>query len=132
MNKFLLDTHALIWFNNGDDRLSEKVKNIIEDEKSEIFVSMVSFFEITIKLKLGKLKLTNSIEKFLDDTKAHLIQVLPISENHIFEYQHIPLLENHRDPFDRLIIVTAHCENLAIISADEKFNEYQKFIDVIW
>ncbi|MBP6620095.1 MAG: PIN domain-containing protein [Leadbetterella sp.] len=83
MNKYLLDTHALIWFNNGDNRLSEKVKNIIEDEKSEIFVSMASFFEITIKLKLGKLKLTNSIEKFLEDTKSHLIQVLPISENHI-------------------------------------------------
>ena len=132
MNKFLLDTHALIWFNIGDDRLSEKVKNIIEDEKSEIFVSMSSFLEITIKLKLGKVKLTSSIEKFFEDTKSHYIQVLPISENHIFEYQNIPLFENHRDPFDRLIIGTASFENLSIISIDEKFKEYNEFVKIVW
>ncbi len=132
MNKYLLDTHALIWFNNGDNRLSEKAKNIIENENSEIFVSMASFFEITIKLKLGKLKLTNSIEQFFEDTKAHLIQILPISENHIFEYQNIPLFENHRDPFDRLILATASFENLSLISIDEKFNIYGEFINIVW
>lgn len=132
MNKYLLDTHALIWFNNGDDRLSEKVKNIIEDEKSEIFVSMASFFEITIKLKLGKLKLTNSIEKFFKDTKSHLIQILPISENHIFEYQNIQLFENHKDPFDRLILATASFENLSLISSDEKFSVYEEPINIVW
>jgi PIN domain nuclease of toxin-antitoxin system len=132
MGKYLLDTHALIWFNNGDQRLSEKVKNIIEDEKSEIFVSMSSFLEITIKLKLGKLKLTSSIEKFFEDTKSHYIQVLPISENHIFEYQNIPLFENHRDPFDRLIIGTASFEKLSLISIDKNFEEYEKIIDLVW
>ncbi|MCP9765796.1 type II toxin-antitoxin system VapC family toxin [Lacihabitans soyangensis] len=132
MNKFLLDTHALIWFNNGDDRLSEKVKKIIENEKSEIFVSMASFFEITIKLKLGKLQLRDSIEKFFEDAKAHLIQILPISENHLFEYQNIPLIENHRVPFDRLIIATASFEKLSLISIDKNFEEYEKIIDLVW
>jgi PIN domain nuclease of toxin-antitoxin system len=108
MKRILLDTHSLIWFIEGNSgKLSPTARILIEDPTNEVFVSMTSFFEMTIKLSLGKLFLKKLLEGIYQDTVSESIQILPISAQHIFEYQNIPIVEDHKDPFDKLIIATA-------------------------
>lgn len=130
--RLLLDTHALIWFIEGEDSLSYVSLSFIEDPDNQIFVSMTSFYEMAIKLKLGKLDLTTSLKDFFQKTIAQKIKVLPISENHVFEYLNVPSYAEHKDPFDRIIIAIAICENLDIITIDGKFKNYESLVNIIW
>lgn len=133
MKRILLDTHALVWFIEGNsDKLSKTARILIEDPTNEVFVSMTSFFEMTIKLRLGKLFLKKPLEGIYQDTILESIQILPISAQHIFIYQDIPIIEDHKDPFDKLIIATAMAEDLEIITADVKFIYYKDLINTIW
>src|SRR5271163_4176440 len=100
--KILLDTHILIWHSQRDPKLSEQAVKMIYDPGNDIFVSMASFYEIAIKMKIGKLEINSSLHQFYEDTINDLIAVLPISEQYLSAYHNIPLLEEHRDPFDRL------------------------------
>lgn len=68
-------------------------------------------------MKLDKLVLGKSLRAYLNDAKAHNFSILPISESHIITYELVPLVDTHRDPFDRLIIATALSENLVILTA---------------
>ena len=92
---------------------------------------MASFYEIAIKMKIGKLEIKTNLSRFYENTIDDLITILPISERYLSAYQSIPLLEEHRDPFDRLIIATAYADNLNIITADCKFQLYIEHIQLI-
>lgn len=102
----LLDTHAVIWFLNGDNRMSKKAIRLIQNIENKSFVSAASIWEITIKSSIGKL----DIKGDLDDIRSQFIQngfeLLPIS------FEHLGILHKlefkHRDPFDRLIISQAY------------------------
>jgi PIN domain nuclease of toxin-antitoxin system len=72
------------------------------------------------------------LEGIYQDTVSEFIQILPISAQHIFMYQNIPIVEDHKDPFDKLIIATAITEDLDIITADAKFVYYKDLINTIW
>ena len=130
--KILLDTHALLWFIEGDSQLSQNAKKLIEDPKNEVYVSHISFFEISIKLKIGKLQLLKSLRGIYDDALNAGIELLDLEFEHIENYQSVPLIADHRDPFDRVLIATALHENLSIITIDEKFENYKHIINVIW
>lgn len=130
--KYLLDTHTLIWYLEADDRLSFKSKSLIQDIDNEIFVSNISFFEISIKMKIGKFPTNMVISDFIKGTKNSLISILELKEGYFAEYQTIPLIENHRDPFDRMLIAISKFENMPIISIDEKFANYSDEIQVVW
>ncbi|MEO6149108.1 MAG: type II toxin-antitoxin system VapC family toxin [Mucilaginibacter sp.] len=124
----IIDTHALIWFLEGADRLSFKAKEIIEKKQNKRYVCVASIWEITIKSSLGKLNFKPSpteIEKilFIND-----IKVLGIKIDHLTVLQILP--HHHRDPFDRLLIAQAISEDLSIISADQHFKPYPAVI--IW
>jgi PIN domain nuclease of toxin-antitoxin system len=130
--KILLDTHTVLWFIEGDSQLSEKARQIIENTQNEVYLSAVSLFEISIKLKLGKLMLQKSLAEIFEDINRAYLKILPISQLHLLEYQNLPLNANHRDPFDLLIIATAISENADIISRDQKFDQYRSVVNVIW
>ena len=130
--KILLDTHALLWFIEGDSQLSQNAKKLIEDPKNEVYVSHISFFEISIKLKIGKLQLLKSLRDIYDDALNAGIELLDLEFEHIENYQSVPLIADHRDPFDRILIATALHEDLSIITIDEKFENYKHIINVIW
>jgi PIN domain nuclease of toxin-antitoxin system len=130
--QILLDTHALIWFLENNPLLSKKAKSIIEDPDNEIFVSIVSFYEMSIKLTIGKLTLPDSLEETITKTIKNNIQIHEINRHHVVQYQQIPLLSDHKDPFDRMIIATATHEHLDIISVDENFVNYKSFVNIIW
>jgi PIN domain nuclease of toxin-antitoxin system len=124
----LLDTHALIWFINGDRQLPDKAISIIKDLKTNCYVSIASIWEIAIKQSLGKLELNGGLDDISDIMVKYEIELLPITFDHI---QKLLTLEYfHRDPFDRIIISQGITENFTIISRDEIFQKYTT--KVLW
>lgn len=126
---FLLDTHALLWFLSGDNSISEKAKNIIQDTNNKCYLSIASLWEISIKIKLQKLSISTRFESLADLLHQNDIEVLPINFEHICHL--LDIEDIHRDPFDRIIISTAQTENIPIITKDSSFLKY-KNLEVIW
>ena len=87
---------------------------------------------MSIKHKLNKLSLSKSLADFYYTTLNENIDILAIKEQHIFRYQAIPLIDTHRDPFDRMLIATALFEHFTIITTDEKFNNYTDIVNITW
>ena len=122
MERFLLDTHVFLWLIQGDPQLSNRVRAIIADDASQLNFSVVSIWEIAIKLNIGKLKIEHSIEDIYQLLAQLKIEVLPIDRSDLDRYLTLPL--HHRDPFDRLIIAQAIDRELILISADGAFEPY--------
>ena len=118
----LLDTHIVLWFLNGDDKLSDNAKNEILNPDNHKFVSMTSFWEISIKLGLKKLFFDGGTKEVFELVEFCGFEILPIEKEHIMELETLP--EHHKDPFDRLIIASAISENFTIVSADSNFPFY--------
>lgn len=130
--RLLIDTHILLWVLEADDQLSTRAAELIRSTNNEVFVSMASLFEIAIKKKIGKLDTTRSTTEIVQEmTRVLAIQLLPILPHHLEAYQSIPLYEDHRDPFDRLLLASAFADNLALISDDSKFERYTPLISLI-
>jgi PIN domain nuclease of toxin-antitoxin system len=103
--RYLLDTHTFIWFITGDDQLSAKARNIIEQNDSVNYISIASLWEIVIKVSLGKLELNGSIEDIKQEIDRNGFQLLHISVSDLTRLSTLPY--HHRDPFDRMLIAHA-------------------------
>jgi len=125
---YLLDTHAFLWFLNGSEELSKNARQAIEDNTKLKYVSIVSFWEIAIKLSLKKLELATSHKELLTQAIKNGFEILPLTFDHSAGI--ISLEFHHKDPFDRMIISQAITENLQIITKDEKFDLYP--VSLIW
>ena len=130
--RLLLDTHTLIWYTENSLLLSLKAFSLIDNPLNSVYVSMVSFYEIAIKVNIGKLDSTKTLSQFYQDTTANQILILPINETDLTNYLSIPFFSQHRDPFDKLIIATAMEDHLTIITTDKKFILYKDLVDIIW
>ena len=121
--RLLLDTHAMYWYIAGDAQLSATARKLIQDEANEVLISPVSYWEIAIKVSLGKWKLNRTYEELID---VALIQyrfgVLPILPTHTAKVIELPF--HHKDPFDRLLIAQALAENLSIVANDPALDAY--------
>jgi PIN domain nuclease of toxin-antitoxin system len=126
--KAIIDTHAYIWYINGNDSLSSKALEIIDNDRNAIFISIASIWELSIKIKIGKLKLISDFETIEQDLRKFGITLLPISIDDILQNFKLPFL--HRDTFDRIIISQALTNDLPIIGCDEIFDNYK--INRIW
>ncbi len=125
---YLLDTHALIWFLEGDECLSAKAKEIISDDNAEIRVSIVSLWEMAIKISLGKLQLSQSLRQVIETVEKLNIALLSVKTSHLLGLLDLPF--EHRDPFDRLLISQALVENHKLISNETMFLQYG--VDRVW
>jgi PIN domain nuclease of toxin-antitoxin system len=128
--RYLVDTQILIWALIAPDKLAAQTKIILQD--NQIFVSQISLFEIAIKQKIGKLpELPLSIKSLSEQMGQDNFNILAVKINHLEAYSYIPLLANHRDPFDRLLLAIAMSEDMPIISADTNFIDYVPQIRLI-
>lgn len=118
----LVDTHAMLWFAAGDERLSPKARQAIEDPRTTNYVSMASWWEIAIKSSLHKLQLAKPIEAFLADRVHEGFRVLSIETVHLPALATLPF--HHRDPFDRLMVCQALVEDMPICTSDSRFAAY--------
>lgn len=125
---YLLDTHTLIWFINGENELSSSARKSIEHPGANNFVSIASIWEIAVKISLGKLKLNAPMSKIPEQLDKNGFQLLPISLDDTMMLSSLPF--HHRDPFDRLLIVQSKTNNLTIISKDGQFSNYG--VAVLW
>lgn len=132
--KYLLDTHVLLWLAYEDAKLSDSVKDILLDPKNEIYLSSVSFWEISLKFQSGKL-----------DLKGHNPEMLKAGFDQNFDFRELDLemddaitiykLDSHihKDPFDRMLIWQALRKSLTFLTADENIQRYREIgLKVLW
>jgi len=120
--KFLLDTHTFIWFVTDNPKLSQKSIALIEDLNNEIFVSIATFWEIAIKMSIGKLELKMKFSKLIEELKENEMTLLEIEFPHLVQLISLPFY--HRDPFDRLLIAQSMVEKMALVSYDSTLENY--------
>ncbi len=121
--KILIDTHILIWvLTDEKQKLSSLEIEAIENTENQVFVSIVSLWEIGIKNSLGRLNLKRNLDLFFELVAKTDFQVLPISEKEIIQMSQLPF--HHNDPFDRLILGQAIAYKLTLISKDAAFRKY--------
>lgn len=127
--RFLLDTHTYLWTINENPRLSSSAFELIESRESRLVLSIVSLWEIAIKLSIGKLVLDLP---FVDVAKtipaAHDMEILPITLNYLENVARLPV--HHRDPFDRLLVAQCLAEGMTILSNDSALDRYG--VERIW
>jgi PIN domain nuclease of toxin-antitoxin system len=126
--KLLLDTHAIIWFTEGSPLLSPLARITIENPTNTKFISIVSFWELMIKVNLGKLEMRMNFIALNEYLLSRNIHILPLQLAHILCLQGLPL--HHKDPFDRILIAQGISENMTLISADSNFVFYD--VNVLW
>ena len=124
--KYLLDTHTLLWYLIDDENISNTARDIIDT--SECFYSKVSLWEIAIKQSLGKLHYQKSILEIVSYCKQEFFLNLPVTEKHLEHLKSLDFI--HHDPFDRLLISCAQCENLTIITRDKTIPKYD--VKTVW
>ncbi len=120
MQRFILDTHVLLWWLEDSPQLGNRCKEIISDQRNQIYVSAATTWEISIKMSLGKLEAPEDMDSVVEDEG---FSKLPISLYHGQLAGHLPSI--HRDPFDRMLVAQAQAEGLILITADENIVQYK-------
>jgi PIN domain nuclease of toxin-antitoxin system len=118
LSAVLLDTHALLWWLGDNERLGPEARRVIMT--GEVFVSIVSLWEIATKHGLGKLAIAPEPVSNVIDKSGFV--VLDVARHHCFALARLPL--HHRDPFDRMLIAQAQSEQLPIMTSDRQFASY--------
>ena len=118
--KFLLDTHALLWWLADDSQLGRQARELVEDPGNDVLVSMVSLWEIAVKTRIGKLQA--DIKEITDAVQQEGFTLLDIGVTHLLTLAGLPM--HHRDPFDHLLIAQAITEDATFISEDRNTARY--------
>jgi len=121
--ELLLDTHALLWWLDGDTHLSAPAQDAIGDETNTVWISAASAWEIATKVRIGKLPgacyVADHFGRILDEQS---FRALPITVEHALRAGSMP--GEHRDPFDRLLIAQTQAEGLTLISNEMLFDDF--------
>ena len=126
--RLLLDTHFALWWQTGDPRVTDEVRQLVETA-DEVLVSQVSLWELTIKAGLGKLRI--ELPVFVEQVEAMGFAWLPIDNAHILKLADLPSFDDHRDPFDRLLVAQSLAEPLILLTDDGKLARYGSTVRVI-
>lgn len=121
--KLLLDTHSFLWYITNDPRLPVVAADAIREKSNEVYLSVVSVWELLVKVQIGKLEIPEPADEYLRDRREkHQIATLPIEKASLSHLRRLPL--HHRDPFDRMLICQALHHDLTIVTVDEWFTRY--------
>ncbi len=127
--RLLLDTQTFLWWISNNPELSVTAKEAIAHEEAEVFVSVVTAWEMVIKTKLGKLPLPELpgilIPKMLE---RHNFQNLPVTLLQTLKVYDLP--DYHKDPFDRLLMAQAMVEDLVFVTSDAAIKRYG--LEILW
>lgn len=117
--RYLLDTSILLWALADHPALSPAMRNVLKNPEHVCYVSMASLWEIAIKAAIGKLDMK---KEFFDEVESYGYATLPLTLDHINAFRHLPVL--HRDPFDRMLVTQAICEQLTLLTHDRELIRY--------
>lgn len=133
MRTYLLDSHTFLWALLDIQKLSKKVKSILEDPDNEIFVSSVTFWEISLKYGLGKLDLNGVDPEELPELALQTgFELMPLLPHEAAAYHKLDATW-HRDPFDRMLIRQAIQKDITLISKDKNVAQYSSAgLKILW
>jgi len=117
--RLLLDTHVVLWWFGNSPSLGANIRQTIGDSRTRVYVSAVSVWEAEVKRALGKLDSPDNIVEMV--MKNGFIE-LPMLFSHALAGRSLP--RHHRDPFDRMLLAQANCENLTLVTADTQMKKY--------
>lgn len=117
--KLLLDSHVLLWFLSGEQRLKPNIREEISSPDNITYVSIASLWELTVKQTLKKIVLSPHFFETLTDAG---FTILPITFGHLNQLKDLPLL--HRDPFDRMLVAQAQADQLMLVTRDTEIRKY--------
>ena len=120
--RVLIDTHTFIWFVKDSGEISSNARSLIVPPENDVFISIASIWEISIKTTIGKLRLDGGFERVLPDLIENSIEILEITFAHTLKNNQLPF--HHRDPFDRMIAAQAIVEGIHLVSIDDSFDPY--------
>ena len=127
--KLLLDTHTALWWVNEYEKLSSEAKALLLNDAHTLYISIVSAWEIAIKISLRKLPgLNGGVRMFLEKMEDMPICLLAVTPRQIEMVETLPFI--HRDPFDRMLVATAKAEGMTILTADENIRKYD--VPSVW
>jgi PIN domain nuclease of toxin-antitoxin system len=115
----LLDTHIVLWWLADDPTLSDDIKTKL-DHEPDVYLSPATIWEVTIKQAIGKLKEPADLPERIRNSG---FRELPITVEHAITAGRLPLI--HRDPFDRMLVAQAQCENLTLVTRDADVQKYE-------
>ncbi len=123
--KYLLDTHIWIWSVSKPEKLSEEVKNILNDDSNELFISSISFWEFMVLLEKGRISISKPPDEWVRDAITDPnIKEIAIDKVIAIKSREIDL--PHQDPADRFIAATAFTHQLTLITSDSKLAESEE------
>ena len=120
--KLLLDTQAMIWWFNDDPRLGPRARAAISDKGNTVWVSAASFWEVSIKHRIGKLDECGS--GLMDEALASGFCVVPIESGHLKALESFESASGHNDPFDLIILIQARAIEAMLITSDRQMRKY--------
>jgi PIN domain nuclease of toxin-antitoxin system len=127
--RLLLDTHAFLWWVDGAPGLGRRARAAVSNPDNEVFVSIASCWELAIKISLGKLRISQNLDRFVpEQLRLNGFSLFAIELRHVVGVAGLPF--HHRDPFDRLLAAQALQDQLTIVSADRVFRKYG--VTVVW
>lgn len=129
MSRLLLDTHLLLWWLEGDHRLSPSVVERVQAPGAEVFISQASLWEMAIKVAIGKLRVD------LPELERHVLlqgfRWLPISNAHLLAVADLDTANGHLDPFDRLLVCQSQVEPMLLLTGDSQLAGYGATVSVV-
>ncbi|MBV2234638.1 MAG: type II toxin-antitoxin system VapC family toxin [Sterolibacterium sp.] len=126
--KLLLDSHFAFWWQTGDARITAPVRQQVEAAEA-VFVSQVSLWELSIKAGLGRLRI--DLPVFARQVEEMGFSWLNIGNAHILKLAELPAFDDHKDPFDRLLVAQSLAEPLILLTADAKLARYGSTVKVV-
>ena len=126
--KLLLDTHAFLWLSVNSDKLGRKAREKLSQSGTQVYLSAASVWEIAIKSELGKLKLDDPVQVYLELGARAGILPLPVEFSHAVRVEGLP--PHHRDPFDRMLVAQALTEGMTLVSGDRAMKPYK--VPLLW
>ncbi|MDD5057915.1 MAG: type II toxin-antitoxin system VapC family toxin [Sideroxydans sp.] len=127
--RLLLDTHLALWWLIDSQRVPAEVRELVESATDPVAISRASLWEMAIKISIGKLKI--DLPRFVKMAEASGFDWLDIKTEHLLTVATLPNFEDHRDPFDRLLVAQSLTEPLVLLTSDAKLARYGSTVRVI-
>lgn len=131
--KYLLDTHSFLWALSDTKNLSKKAREAIKSPANDIFVSAVSFWEISIKTRIKKLDLDSlKPEELIPLAEKMKFELISLTPEEAITYHNLAN-QTHKDPFDRMLIWQSISRNMGLISKDREFRKFTQLgLKLLW
>ncbi len=130
---YLVDTHVFLWAISAPEKLSKKAKSLLLDVDSAKYISLITFWEISLKFSTGKLDLKGGLPENMPFIAKRVgLEVLSLDTDTVSSFYKLPKIPN-KDPFDRMLAWQAINKNFSLLTKDKDFADYKNYgLKIVW